>query len=77
MSVLGPYVDLGLLVTRVPKRRLDARAFYSEAGEGQRGGAGVRKKGVEMVCVLEVVSDRWGGRVGAWGTFATGSDNVA
>lgn len=63
-------MDVGLLVTRVPRRKLDARVFYSDVGGSTKGSIVVRKgKGPEMVGVVEVVSDRWEGRVGAWGTF--------
>ncbi|KAF2114441.1 hypothetical protein BDV96DRAFT_494463 [Lophiotrema nucula] len=59
-NVLGVYVDVGLMVSRVPRRKVDARVLYSE---------GHNKKGVQWVEVVEVVSDRWGGRTGGWGTF--------
>jgi hypothetical protein len=57
----------------MPRRKADARVLYAD-GEGVverarrvRGG-----KGPEMVGVMEVLSDRWGGRVGAWGVFEEG-----
>ncbi|CAO2653175.1 Nn.00g025860.m01.CDS01 [Neocucurbitaria sp. VM-36] len=69
MNVLGRHVDVGLLVTRVPRRKMDARVFYSDV-EGTNRGSTVRHgKGPEMVGVVEVMSDRWERRVGAWGTF--------
>ncbi|KAH7382222.1 hypothetical protein BKA66DRAFT_570517 [Pyrenochaeta sp. MPI-SDFR-AT-0127] len=80
MNVLGRYVDVGLLVTKMPKSRLDARVFYSDSGGGQGNRAGVKKRGVKMVSVMEVMSDRWAGRVGAWGTFiesSTGIDGIS
>jgi hypothetical protein len=52
---------------------MDARVFYSDAG----GGKGVgKKRGVEMVGVLEVVSDRWEGMVGGWGVFVEGERGI-
>jgi hypothetical protein len=59
-----------VLVSRIPRRKMDARVHYSDSG-----GSG-KKRGVEMVGVLEVVSDRWGGRSGAWGTFREGKDGI-
>ena len=67
--MLGRHVDVGLLVTRVPRRKMDARVFYSDGGGTNRGSMVRNGKGPEMVGVMEVMSDRWGGRVGAWGTF--------
>jgi hypothetical protein len=49
---------------------MDARIHYSDTGESGK------KRGVEMVGVLEVVSDRWEGRSGAWGTFCEGKDGI-
>lgn len=66
LGVLPRYVDVMLLVTQLPRRRMDARVFYSDIGSG---GAGVKKRGVEMLGVMEVVADRWEGRVGGWGAF--------
>jgi hypothetical protein len=64
--VLSRYTDVGLLVSSMPKGKMDARVFYREGG-----GDGVVKKlrGVEMVWVVEVMWDRWGGGVGAWGVW--------
>ncbi|USP78538.1 uncharacterized protein yc1106_05812 [Curvularia clavata] len=59
---IGLFVDVQLMVSRVPKRRGDARLYYSdESGTGRRRG--------EVVGVLEVVKDRFGTRTGAWGVF--------
>lgn len=59
-----------VLVSRLPRRKLDARVHYSDTrGKSQ-------KRGVEMVGVLEVVSDRWEGKSGAWGTFFEGKDGL-
>jgi hypothetical protein len=70
MHLLGRYTDMEVLVSRIPRRKMDARVHYSDSG-----GSG-KKRGVEMVGVLEVVSDRWGGRSGAWGTFREGKDGI-
>ncbi|KAF1829019.1 hypothetical protein BDW02DRAFT_190888 [Decorospora gaudefroyi] len=74
MDVWGRYVDVCLLVGLVPKRRADAKAFYGKAGGAGAGGMGAgkgigKKRGVEMVCVLEVLWDRWEGRGGGWCAF--------
>lgn len=67
-SILPRYTDMGLLVTHMPRKKMDAKAFYKDGAEA---GRSVEKmRGVEMVGVLEVVSDRYEGRVGAWGVFA-------
>jgi hypothetical protein len=73
MNLFGRYTDTHLLVSRLPRRKIDARVHYGEAGSGKMGG---KKRGVEMVGVLEVVSDRWGSRAGNWGTFREGGDGV-
>ncbi|KAF2824794.1 hypothetical protein CC86DRAFT_353369 [Ophiobolus disseminans] len=68
-GVLTRYVDTGVLVSQMPRGKMDARVFYHEQ-DGNDGGRAVKKlRGVEMVGVLEVVSDRFESRVGAWGTF--------
>ncbi|KAH7402337.1 hypothetical protein DE146DRAFT_463010 [Phaeosphaeria sp. MPI-PUGE-AT-0046c] len=63
-SVVARYVDVGVLVSQVPKTKMDAKVYYREGNEGVK-----RLRGVEMVGVVEVVSDRWEGRVGAWGVL--------
>ncbi|KAH7082195.1 hypothetical protein FB567DRAFT_447358 [Paraphoma chrysanthemicola] len=62
VGVLGRYVDTGILVGRMPRRKMDARVYYREMESG-------RLRGVEMVGVLEVMWDRWEGRVGKWGVL--------
>ena len=47
---------------------MDAKVYYVESRGRERG----KRRGVEMVGVLEVIADRWGERVGAWGTFGEG-----
>jgi len=63
-------MDMEVLVSRLPRRKMDAKVYYSDPG-----GKGT-KRGVEMVSVLEIVSDRWGGRSGAWGTFRESKDGM-
>lgn len=68
-----PYLDLHLFVTRMPRRKADAKVLYAEHGGGEMGRASVRSgKGPEMVGVVEVLADRWGVRVGGWGVFGDG-----
>lgn len=64
VSVVGEYVDVGVLVSHLPKRKMDAKVFYRDGNEGVK-----KLRGVEMVGVVEVVSDRWEGRVGGWGVL--------
>ncbi|KAF1958330.1 hypothetical protein CC80DRAFT_515116 [Byssothecium circinans] len=74
-NVLAPYLDLHLLVERMPRRKADARVLYAEGGTaGKRSVRG--GKGPEMVGVVEVLSDRWSGRVGAWGVFGEGEKGM-
>ncbi|KAJ4993754.1 hypothetical protein SVAN01_00808 [Stagonosporopsis vannaccii] len=65
LGLLGRYADAHVLVTQMPRRKMDARVFYAEVGGRER----AKRRGVEMVGVLEVVADRWGTRMGAWGVF--------
>jgi hypothetical protein len=65
MGLMSRYADAHVLVSEVPKRKGDARVFYADNGGRERG----KRRGVEMVGVCEVLGERWGGRVGAWGTF--------
>jgi hypothetical protein len=61
--VLARYVDVGLLVSQLPKRKMDAKVYYRDGNEER----GVKKlRGVEMVGVVEVLWDRWEGRNGDW-----------
>ncbi|OCK76699.1 hypothetical protein K432DRAFT_396221 [Lepidopterella palustris CBS 459.81] len=67
------FLDLHLLVSKLPRRRSDARAYY--AGMEQSSGGSGRKRttgDVQIVNVVEVVSDRWGERVGRWACFQFG-----
>lgn len=61
-----------LLVSRLPKRKTDARALAAYADT--EGSARRHVKGAEMVGVVEVLADRREGRVGSWGTFTTDAD---
>lgn len=66
MGLLGRYADAHVLLTMMPRRKMDARVYYADTGGRERG----KRRGVEMMGVVEVIADRWGGRVGAWGMFA-------
>ncbi|KAF2738825.1 hypothetical protein EJ04DRAFT_549711 [Polyplosphaeria fusca] len=68
--VLPVYVDMGLLVSRLPRGKLDAKYAYA----GDETGRGVKNKGVKMVGIVEVVAERWEGRGGAWGAFVVSED---
>lgn len=68
MGLLGRYADTHLLLSRIPRRKMDAKVFYADTGVEERG----KRRGVETVGVLEVTADRLGDRVGAWGTFEEG-----
>ncbi|KAF3038365.1 hypothetical protein E8E12_008479 [Didymella heteroderae] len=70
LGLMSRYVDTQVLVSMLPRRKLDARAYYADSGSRDRG----KRRGVEMVSVVEVVADRWGGKVGAWGAFKEGKD---
>jgi hypothetical protein len=66
VGVLARYVDVGLLVSCLPKRKLDAKVYYRD-GNGASSGVKKKLRGVEMVGVVEVMCDRWEGRGGDWG----------
>ena len=53
------------MLTMMPRRKMDARVYYADTGGRERG----KRRGVEMVGVVEVVADRWGDKVGAWKAF--------
>ncbi|KAF3006592.1 hypothetical protein E8E13_007059 [Curvularia kusanoi] len=63
MGLLGRFADAHVLLTMMPRGKLDARVYYADTGGRDRG----KRRGVEMVTVVEVFADRWGGSVGAWG----------
>lgn len=72
-SILPRYVDTSLLVSQMPRKKMDAKVLYRDGNTSRS----VKKpRGVEMVNVLEVVSDRWDGRVGAWGTYVEGDMGI-
>lgn len=56
-------VDVHLLVHRMPKTGKDAKVVYAGQRDGDPG---------ELVSVVEVVQDRYGGRVGRWIAFEVG-----
>jgi hypothetical protein len=53
----------------MPRKKMDARVYYADTEGRERG----KRRGVEMVGVIEIVADRWGDRVGAWEAFDTRS----
>lgn len=71
LGFLAPYLDMGLMVERMPWSKNDANAVYVDG----RMVKNVRL-GVKMVCVAEVLFDRWGGKGGDWGTFVHGERGV-
>ena len=48
---------------------MDARVYYADTGGRERR----KRRGVEMVGVVEIVADRWDDRVGSWEAFDIGS----
>jgi hypothetical protein len=70
LGLMSRYADAHVLVSMLPRRKLDARVYYSDSGGRDRG----KRRGVEMVGAVEVIADRRGGRVGAWGVFKEGKD---
>ena len=64
-DMLTPFLDLHLLIEKVVRGKEDARRL-AQAGAG---GAGRVRRDVEMVSVVEVLADRWGGGEGSWGVF--------
>lgn len=62
--MLTPYLDLSLIVGRMPRGKNDAKAVHVDGEMVRRVRAGVK-----MVNVVEVMSDRLGSRGGSWGAF--------
>lgn len=56
-----------VLVGKMPRRKGDAKLFYSESN---------RKRAAETVGVLEVVKDRSEGRSGSWAIFGEGEKGI-
>lgn len=75
-NIMAPWLDMHLMVSNIPKRKADARmlAKYTEGRATGAGSVHVGMKGVQMVNVVEVLTDRRGGRTGDWGTFVEGED---
>ncbi|KAF2275461.1 uncharacterized protein EI97DRAFT_443311 [Westerdykella ornata] len=69
-NILSPCLDMHLLVSRMPKRKVDARKLAA-IGEVDVIGMGEKERrlGVHMAWVVEVLMDRWEGREGDWGGF--------
>jgi hypothetical protein len=75
-NIMAPWLDMHVMVSSIPRRKADAR-MLAKYTEGRAAGAGslhVGRKGVQMVNVVEVLTDRRGGRTGDWGTFVEGED---
>jgi len=66
-KTFASFVDLHLLLSVLPKTKQDARILY-----GEQSSYIVQK--VTFAFVLEVVMDRWNGRVGKWAAFHVGDD---
>ncbi|KAF2794823.1 hypothetical protein K505DRAFT_360720 [Melanomma pulvis-pyrius CBS 109.77] len=84
--ILPRYLDLHVLVERLPKGKADAKVVYANGGGSVKKGVGMgigiggprRKDGAgEMVCVVEVLNMREGSGVGAWGVFEEGGGQRA
>ncbi|OSS51023.1 hypothetical protein B5807_04232 [Epicoccum nigrum] len=69
MNLLGRFTDTHVLLMMMPRKKMDARVYYADTEGRERG----KRRGVEMVGVIEIVADRWGDRVGAWEAFDTRS----
>ncbi|PVH94656.1 hypothetical protein DM02DRAFT_633532 [Periconia macrospinosa] len=81
-DLLPQYLDLHLLISHVPRGRNDAKVVYADDGftmsslgfgsvggvRGRRGGKGTTPL-VVGGGVLEVLADRWEGRMGGWGSW--------
>jgi len=64
-------VDVHVFVSCLPKGRRDAAVVY-----GGGGGGGRRAEMAEMVNAVEVLTDRFGERVGRWEAFRVGDEGV-
>lgn len=62
-NLLPPYLDMHLMVSKVPKGKQDAKALAQYEGTVKT------VRGVQMENVVEVLADRWEGRGGNWGAF--------
>ncbi|PSN67899.1 hypothetical protein BS50DRAFT_633563 [Corynespora cassiicola Philippines] len=69
LNILPPYLDLHLLVSKLPLRQADAKLWYT--GDAQQ------RRRADMVSVVEVLSDRYARRLGAWGAFRTGDHGLS
>jgi hypothetical protein len=65
MNLLSRFTDTHVLLTMMPRRKMDAKVYYADTGGRERG----KRRGVEMVGVVEIVAGRWDDRVGAWQAF--------
>lgn len=70
LGLISRYADAHVLVSTLPRRKLDARVYYADSGARDR----AKRRGVETAVVAEVIANRRGGRVGAWAAFKAGQD---
>jgi hypothetical protein len=68
-KTFASFVDLHLLLSVLPKTKQDARILHGEHSNH------IAQK-VMFAYVLEVMTDRWNGRVGKWAAFHVGDDMV-
>lgn len=62
------FLDAHLLVGAVPRRKRDAERFCAAGGE-------MAGKSVQFASVVEVLLDRYGGRVGRWVGFVVDKES--
>ena len=61
------YIDLHILLSKLPKRKADAQLMYAEA-EVDVSRSHLQRQ-VQTVNVAEIITDRWDGRIGRWCGF--------
>lgn len=79
MNVLSPSLGMSLLVSRLPKTKKDAKAVAVTANVGVEAAearAAVKRRDVEMVHAVEVLSDRYGAHSEDWRYFVMGTDGA-
>ena len=67
------YVDTHILLSSIPKRKVDAQLFYAGVEIGVPRSYVQRKP--ELVTVAEIITDRWDDRIERWAGFAI-SDGI-
>ena len=61
------YVDIHILLSSIPKRKVDAQLFYAGVEIGKPRSHAQRKP--ELVTVAEIITDRWHDRIQRWAAF--------